>query len=1057
MAHVAARHARALTAGLATALLLGALACSGPATAVTTGAARTVLRSGPVTAQHPLRLPSTRTELLAAVDQDRGASTAATDAVAAPLLLQSWPGTSQTSQIQALGPADETVTPPDPDVAVGANWVVESTSEALFVYQRDGSPYPDRPDATCPAPGPTWQTYTPYSLGGCDSIDLNDFVNSEGWTLSDPRVVYDAGAGQFYLTFTLSTTATPTQSCATGSPDGDSCSMVFIFHTTSGDPTGQWAGEFFRTYYDNVIAARPIVGFSSDKVALSWDEESAAGHWYGDELLVLSKALFLAGATQPVIDPSGGRMTAPETSHFSLTPVTGLSSGSTLYVVANDAASDLVPGEGADLYVLAVTGATSGLVAEAPAELPLASGFSTSPPAASQQGSTALILTGDDRIDSAVWSNGALWTGFDESCTPAGDTAARACIRYLELSTGSMQLLTQIDFGISGAYAYYPSFGIDPQGGLFTSFTASGSQLDPSVLAMGIPAGQAAFSSPVTVATGAGPYDFPSSLSPSTPCGSVAGCPFGDAAGGAMDPVHPDDFWFAGEAQLDAANPADWGTVVGRLSYAAPSISNLTPSVGPATGGTAVTVNGSDFGPGTSLSFAGDPVTVSDLTPDSFTFTTPAEPAGSVSGTATDALGSTGTAPYLYVAPSLYQPLTPYRVLDTRAASCVQCGSGALGAGETRTIEVAGYTPPGFAGTVVPTGATAVVLNVTAVAGSQGTYLTVFPAGGGVPTASNLNPGAGQNIANLVTVALGTAGDVSIYNALGSIDVVADVEGYYLSGPGSAGAFHVESPPVRVCDTRGGQGTACNGGSSDPLGPGQSRLVAVAGGSTGVSTGANAEAAVLNLTAVSGSAATYLSVFPPTQSETGPPTCGATPLVSNLNVAANTNQPNRVVASLLEYQGTGYICVFNDVGTINVAIDVNGWFGNGQDAGGAHFYALGPSRICDTRYTQGTQCAGETLAPGEALSVQVDGTGPLPSSGVTALVANVTAVSASAATYLSVYPEAMYPPGTSDLNPPAQTNIANLVIVAIAADGRLDIYNSVGSIDVVVDAVGWYQ
>ncbi len=1045
------------------------MACGGPATAVAAGAAGTVLRSGPVTAQHPLRLtppPRTRTPLLAALDQDPGAGTAAAapprgapgSGVAAPLLLQSWPGTSQTAQIQALGPADETVTPPDPAVAVGTGWVVESTSEALFVYQRDGRLYPDRPGATCPAPGPTWLGYTPYSLGGCDSIDLNDFVNSDGWALSDPRVVYDAGAGQFYLTFTLSTTATPTQSCAAGSPAGDSCSMVFVFHTTSGDPTGQWAGEFFRTYYDNVIAARPMVGFSSDKVALSWDEESAAGHWYGDELLVMSKALFLAGATQPVIDPAGGRMTAPETSHFSLTPVTGLSSGSTLYVVANDAASDLVPGEGADLNVLAVTGDTSGLVAEAPAELPLAGGFSTSPPAAPQQGSSALILTGDDRIESAVWSNGALWTGFDESCTPAGDTAARACIRYLELSTDSMQLLTQIDFGITGAYAYYPSFGIDPQGDLFTTFTASSSHLDPSVLAMGIPAGQAAFSSPVTVAAGAGPYDYPSSLSPSTLCDPAAGgCPFGVEAGGAMDPVHPQDFWFADEAQLDAVNPADWGTVLGRLSYAAPSITNLTPSVGPATGGTVVTVNGSDFGPGTSLSFAGASVTVSDLTPDSFTFTTPAEAAGSVSGTAIDALGSSGAAPYLYVAPSLYQPLTPYRVLDTRAPSCVQCGSGALGAAETRTIQIAGYEPPGFTGTIVPASATAVVLNVTAVAGSQGTYLTVFPAGGGVPTASNLNPGAGQNIANLVTVALGTAGEVSIYNALGTIGAVADVEGYYLSGPGSAGAFHVESPPVRVCDTRGGQGTACNSGSSSPLGPDQSRLVAVAGGSTGVSTGGNAEAAVLNLTAVSGSAATYLSVYPPTQSAPGPPTCGGPPLVSNLNVAANTNQPNRVVTPLLEYEGTGYICVFNDLGTINVAIDVNGWFGDGEDAGGAHFYALGPSRICDTRYTQGTQCAGDTLAPGEALSVQVDGTGPLPATGVTALVANVTAVSGSAATYLSVYPEAMYPPGTSDLNPPAQTNIANLVIVAIAADGRLDIYNSVGSIDVVVDAVGWYQ
>jgi hypothetical protein len=89
--------------------------------------------------------------------------------------------------------------------------------------------------------------------------------------------------------------------------------------------------------------------------------------------------------------------------------------------------------------------------------------------------------------------------------------------------------------------------------------------------------------------------------------------------------------------------------------------------------------------------------------------------------------------------------------------------------------------------------------------------------------------------------------------------------------------------------------------------------------------------------------------------------------------------------------------------------------------------------------------------------VQVEGTNPLPASGVVALVANVTAVSGTAGTFLTVYPDAASKPDTSDLNPPAVTNIANLVIVAVPADGEVDIYNSLGSIDVVVDAVGWFQ
>jgi hypothetical protein len=234
-------------------------------------------------------------------------------------------------------------------------------------------------------------------------------------------------------------------------------------------------------------------------------------------------------------------------------------------------------------------------------------------------------------------------------------------------------------------------------------------------------------------------------------------------------------------------------------------------------------------------------------------------------------------------------------------------------------------------------------------------------------------------------------------------------------------------------------------------------LVAVSDGSTGVATGGDAAAVVLNLTAISGTAGTYLSVYPPTANGAGAPTCGSPPNVSNLNVPAGTNQPNRVITAAVEHAGTGYVCLFNDLGTINVAVDINGWFGNGSDTGGTLFYPLGPSRICDTRFTQGTQCAGESLTTGGTLSVVVDGTNPLPASGIAALIANVTAVSGTASTYFTVYPDAASRSMTSDLNPSASTNIANLVIVAVPADGKIDIYNSLGAIDVVVDAVGWFQ
>ena len=59
--------------------------------------------------------------------------------------------------------------------------------------------------------------------------------------------------------------------------------------------------------------------------------------------------------------------------------------------------------------------------------------------------------------------------------------------------------------------------------------------------------------------------------------------------------------------------------------------------------------------------------------------------------------------------------------------------------------------------------------------------MTVYPAGGDRPLASNLNVVAGQVIPNMVLARVGVDGGVAIYNNAGALDLVADVMGYFTS------------------------------------------------------------------------------------------------------------------------------------------------------------------------------------------------------------------------------------------------------------------------------------
>jgi hypothetical protein len=516
-----------------------------------------------------------------------------------------------------------------------------------------------------------------------------------------------------------------------------------------------------------------------------------------------------------------------------------------------------------------------------------------------------------------------------------------------------------------------------------------------------------------------------------------------------------------------------------------PGVTSVAPAAGPAVGGQTVSVSGTGFVAGMSVTLGDTTVTPTHVTATSFQFTTPAGAAGLTYLNVTVAIGTsadTAAAGYVYTPLASYFPLTPFRILDTRSASCIQCVGGKLGPSGTRTVQITGVSDLAGGADLVPATATAVVLNVTAVNDSSSSLLTVYPTGTGQPRASNLNFAPHTASANLVIVALGQNGtsdsdrEINIFNAVGSVDVVADVQGYFApqSAASPIGEFH-PIVPLRVCDTRAHlAANPCNGSggnvSDSTIGAGGLRkvnLAAVTGLGGSIPGDGTAEAAVLNLTAVSGSAATYLSVFPTDgQGHCTIPGGGTAPHFSTLNVSAHIALANRVMVPMGPDSlgaNDSDVCVYNALGNINIVIDANGWYGGATAPTGKQYQAIGSSRICDTRAGSGTLCAGHTLTAGGVDTIAVAGVGGVPSTGAVAVIANLTAVGGTAATLFTLYPANLAKaPLASDLNVGADTALPNLAVVQLdttsdSTAGDVKIYNGLGNVNAVIDVEGWFQ
>ena len=199
-------------------------------------------------------------------------------------------------------------------------------------------------------------------------------------------------------------------------------------------------------------------------------------------------------------------------------------------------------------------------------------------------------------------------------------------------------------------------------------------------------------------------------------------------------------------------------------------------------------------------------------------------------------------------------------------------------------------------------------------------------------------------------------------------------------------------------------------------------------------------AVLLNVTVVDpevGNEGGYLTVYP---------CASGRPDASNLNFVSGQIIPNTVIAPV---DSAGNIC-FYSYGQTHVLADVSGYFPTGSS-----LQTLTPTRIVNTRPTGKI---GNRTGTADPMTFNVYGKGGLPTSGIGAVLLNVTVVDPEVGNeggYLTVYPCASGRPDASNLNFVSGQIIPNTVIAPVDSAGNICFY-SYGKTHVLADVSGYF-
>jgi subtilisin family serine protease len=300
---------------------------------------------------------------------------------------------------------------------------------------------------------------------------------------------------------------------------------------------------------------------------------------------------------------------------------------------------------------------------------------------------------------------------------------------------------------------------------------------------------------------------------------------------------------------------------------------------------------------------------------------------------------------------------------------------------------------------VNPSGAEtpAASLNVTSVGADGPGFLTVFPCEQAPPLVSSVNYAGPTPVANKVVLAVPSTRQVCIFS-MTATDVVVDMDGWLAS----AKPF-VPLAPSRKADTRA-SGVRVNGDIAVPVVP------------------PGAGGAVVNLTITQPVADGFATLYP----------CGARlPLASNVNFLAGGTAP---AAALVPVDTAGRVCVHTST-PAHVVVDVFGWLSTG-------FAPTGPTRVLDTR-TAGSFATDVSIAPAGG-------------AGAGGVALTLTVVEPTAPGFATVFPCGQPPPLASNVNFVAGQIVANAVIAASDAAGRVCVHTSTPT-HLVIDVSGFFR
>jgi hypothetical protein len=386
---------------------------------------------------------------------------------------------------------------------------------------------------------------------------------------------------------------------------------------------------------------------------------------------------------------------------------------------------------------------------------------------------------------------------------------------------------------------------------------------------------------------------------------------------------------------------------------------------------------------------------------------------------------------------SVFVPVTPYRIMDTRSATQIGSVTGPVGSNATVLVPIDGSTTNGV--DLPSSGITAVAVAITVTDETSGGVLTVYPAQTPQPTTSTVNFNTGITTTNDAVVPVGPDGDIAIFNAAGgTAQILVDVTGYFSTNTSATNAstYTPLADPTNILDTRNGTGAPEGSIAAD----GTLKLMIDGDDTNGVDLPATGITAVaLNLTAV-----------PTASGESGSLTAyedGILRPVATTMTYQSDDDEAQAGTVLIPVGSDGEIDIFNfSSTTVNLVGELSGYFTT--SASGQLYHPLDSTRIIDTRNTKAVAADSGINIPDPG-SVLADNP---------TLVLNITVTQPADSGNVIEYPGTASQPDVSIINFAPGETIPNLALVSTAANNSFNIYNnSPGSIQIVVDTSGYFE